>query len=89
MLDCVTKSTDNCQVRALIEWSQPRDSAIVFGAVFVVLTSLRYVSAISVFGNLSLALLSTTMAIRIYRSVLAAINKTNEGNPFKVGKINF
>ena len=35
-------------------------------------------------GNLSLALITATLSFRIYKSVLAAVNKTNEGHPFKV-----
>jgi len=34
-------------------------------------------------GNLSLALITATLSFRIYKSVLAAVNKTNEGHPFK------
>merc|ERR1712233_118006 len=34
-------------------------------------------------GNLSLALVTATMSFRIYKSVLAAVNKSNEGHPFK------
>jgi len=37
----------------------------------------------SVVGNLSLALVTATLSFRIYKSVLAAVNKTNEGHPFK------
>ena len=36
-------------------------------------------------GNLSLALVTATMSFRIYKSVLAAVNKNQEGHPFKVG----
>ena len=41
---------------------------------------------LSVLGNLSLALVTATMSFRIYKSVLAAVNKTNEGHPFKVSE---
>ncbi len=47
---------------------------------------MQYVSFLSVVGNLALALLTATMAFRIYKSVLAAINKGGEGHPFRVGK---
>ena len=40
----------------------------------------------SVIGNLSLALVTATMSFRIYKSVLAAVNKTQEGHPFKVSE---
>ena len=45
----------------------------------------QYVSFLSVCGNLALALLTATMAFRIYKSVLAAVNKGGEGHPFRVG----
>ena len=44
----------------------------------------QYVSFLSVCGNLALALLTATMAFRIYKSVLAAVNKGGEGHPFRV-----
>ena len=44
----------------------------------------RYISLISVCGNLALALVTATMSFRIYKSVLAAVNKSSEGHPFKV-----
>lgn len=68
---------------ALVHWRDPRDSGIVFGSVLVVLIALRYLSVISVIGNLALALVTATMAFRIYKCVLAAINKTQDGHPFK------
>merc|ERR1711879_957199 len=64
-------------------WDNPRDSGIVCGSVLVCLLAVRYISLISVVGNLSLALVTATLSFRIYKSVLAAVNKTNEGHPFK------
>ena len=68
----------------LIYWKNPRDSGIIFGAVLVILVAVRYVSIISVLANLGLALIVSTMAFRIYKSVLSAVNKTEDGHPFKV-----
>ena len=45
----------------------------------------QYVSFLSVCGNLALALLTATMAFRIYKSVLKAVNKSGDGHPFRVG----
>merc|ERR1711890_95115 len=73
----------NDGLNSLIYWDNPRDSGIVFGSVLVCLLAVRYISLISVLGNLSLALVSATMSFRIYKSVLAAVNKTKEGHPFK------
>ena len=69
----------------LIYWKNPRDTGIIFGSVLVVLLAVKYVSVISVLANLSLALITATMAFRIYKSVLAAVNKSQDGHPFKVG----
>merc|ERR1711988_1114833 len=71
------------QLSSLLYWDNPRDSGIVCGSVLVCLLAVRYISLISVLGNLSLALVTATMSFRIYKSVLAAVNKTNEGHPFK------
>merc|ERR1712018_428896 len=73
----------NPRVRSLLYWDNPRDSGIVCGSLLVCLLAVRYISLISVIGNLSLALVTATMSFRIYKSVLAAVNKTNEGHPFK------
>merc|ERR1739845_116537 len=70
------------QLNSLLYWDQPRDSDIC-GSLLVCLLAVRYISLISVIGNLSLALVTATMSFRIYKSVLAAVNKTQEGHPFK------
>ncbi len=77
-------SGEDCALLGLLDWSRPKESTIVFSVVLVFLLAVRYVSLLSVIGNLSLALISATMAFRIYKSVLAAVNKSGEGNPFKV-----
>jgi len=71
------------QMNSLMYWDNPRDSGIVCGSVLVCLLAVRYISLISVLGNLSLALVTATMSFRIYKSVLAAVNKNNEGHPFR------
>merc|ERR1711868_32071 len=71
------------QMNSLLYWENPRGSGIICGSVLVCLLAVRYISLISVIGNLSLALVTATMSFRIYKSVLAAVNKTNEGHPFK------
>merc|ERR1711892_825357 len=71
------------QMNSLVYWDNPRDSGIACGSVLVCLLAVRYISLISVIGNLPLALVTATMSFRIYKSVLAAVNKTQEGHPFK------
>ena len=46
--------------------------------------SINLAGIFSVIGNLSLALVTATMSFRIYKSVLTAVNKTQDGHPFKV-----
>merc|ERR1712241_1532262 len=70
-------------VTSLLYWDNPRDTGIAFGSVLVCLLAVRYISLISVCGNLALALVTATMSFRIYKSVLAAVNKSSEGHPFK------
>merc|ERR1711962_1181844 len=73
----------SAQMDSLLYWENPRDSGIACGSILVCLLAVRYISLISVIGNLSLALVTATMSFRIYKSVLAAVNKTQEGRPFK------
>lgn len=67
----------------MIYWKNPRDTGILFGSVLVVLLAVKYVSLIAVVANLALALITSTMAFRIYKSVLSAVNKSQDGHPFK------
>merc|ERR1711990_2145 len=73
----------SAQWNSLQYWDNPRDSGIICGSVLVCLLAVRYISLISVIGNLSLALVTATMSFRIYKSVLTAVNKTQDGHPFK------
>nr|XP_050863018.1 reticulon-1-A isoform X4 [Vespula vulgaris] len=67
----------------LIYWRDPKKSGAVFGATLGLLLSLAYFSLISVLAYLSLLILIATVAFRIYKSVLQAIQKTSDGHPFK------
>merc|ERR1712083_292029 len=78
-----TMLLSNPRVRSLDYWDNPRDSGIACGSILVCLLAVRYISLISVIGNLSLALVTATMSFRIYKSVLTAVNKTQDGHPFK------
>merc|ERR1712165_306467 len=78
-----TMLLSNPRVRSLLYWDNPRDSGIICGSILVCLLAVRYISLISVIGNLSLALVTATMSFRIYKSVLTAVNKTQDGHPFK------
>ncbi|XP_015436449.1 PREDICTED: reticulon-1-A isoform X4 [Dufourea novaeangliae] len=68
---------------ALIYWRDPKESGAVFGGILSVLLSLAYFSLISVLAYLSLLVLTGTIAFRIYKTVLQAVQKTSDGHPFK------
>jgi len=68
----------------LIYWKNPLESGVVFGSVLVLMVAVKYMSLISVVANLGLALVTSTVTFRIYKSVLSAVKKTEDtGHPFK------
>jgi len=74
---------DDGPVSELVYWRDPKKTGIVFGSIFVVLIALTLLSLISVVAYTSLAVLTGTFAFRVYKSVLQAVQKTNDGHPFK------
>lgn len=70
-------------VESLIYWRDVKKSGIVFGAGLITLVAISSFSVISVFAYLSLLALFGTVAFRIYKSVTQAVQKTNDGHPFK------
>jgi len=71
------------KVANLVYWRDPKKSGVVFGAGLVILLSLVYFSLISVLAYTSLITLLVTVSFRIYKSVLQAVQKTQDGHPFK------
>ncbi|XP_051900947.1 LOW QUALITY PROTEIN: uncharacterized protein LOC127586946 [Pristis pectinata] len=71
-------------VKDLIYWSDPKKTGVVFGSTLTLLVSLAVFSVVSVLAYLVLALLSVTISFRVYKSVIQAVQKVNDGNPFKV-----
>ncbi|KAM5241629.1 reticulon-1 isoform 1-T1 [Hipposideros larvatus] len=67
----------------LLYWRDIKQTGIVFGSFLLLLFSLTQFSVVSVVAYLALAALSATISFRIYKSVLQAVQKTNEGHPFK------
>uniref|UniRef100_A0A8C1U8A7 Reticulon n=1 Tax=Cyprinus carpio TaxID=7962 RepID=A0A8C1U8A7_CYPCA len=67
----------------LLHWRDLKQSGLVFGSVLLLLFSLTQFSVVSVIAYLALAVLSATISFRIYKSVLQAVQKTDEGHPFK------
>ncbi|XP_072736809.1 reticulon-3 isoform X2 [Ciconia boyciana] len=67
----------------LLFWRDARKTGVVFGASLLLLLSLAVLSAISVVAHLALALLSVTISLRVYKAVVQAIQKSEEGHPFR------
>lgn len=67
----------------LLYWRNVKQSGAVFSSALLLLFSLTQFSVVSVAAYLALAALSATISFRIYKSVLQAVQKTDEGHPFK------
>ncbi|KAM4771352.1 reticulon-4 isoform 2-T2 [Rhinophrynus dorsalis] len=67
----------------LIYWRDIKKSGVVFGASLFLLLSLTVFSIVSVTAYIALGLLSVTISFRIYKGVLQAIQKSDEGHPFR------
>ncbi|XP_033860225.1 reticulon-4-like isoform X2 [Acipenser ruthenus] len=67
----------------LLYWRDIKKTGVVFGASLFLLLSLTVCSIVSVFSYLALALLSVSITFRIYKGILQAIQKSDEGHPFK------
>lgn len=67
----------------LVYWAEPKKTASVFGLSLLVLISLATFSLISVVSYLLLAGLCVTITFRVYKSVIQAVQKSDEGHPFK------
>ncbi|XP_051509528.1 reticulon-3-B-like isoform X3 [Myxocyprinus asiaticus] len=78
-----TSKDSKFSVNDLVHWRDPKKSGVVFGLSMLVLLSLAAFSVISVVSYLLLALLCVTISFRIYKSVVQAVQKSNEGHPFK------
>ncbi|XP_031731577.1 reticulon-4 isoform X8 [Anarrhichthys ocellatus] len=77
----------NCAERPrvvdLLYWRDVKTTGVVFGAALLLLLSLTLCSIVSVSSYVGLALLSVTICFRIYKGILQAIQKSDEGHPFK------
>ncbi|XP_061424716.1 reticulon-1-A-like isoform X1 [Lethenteron reissneri] len=71
------------QVLDLLYWRDIKKSAAVFGGSLLLLLSLTQFSVVSVLAYLTLAVLSVTISYRVYKSVLQAVQKTEDGHPFR------
>ncbi|XP_076598802.1 reticulon-4b isoform X1 [Chaetodon auriga] len=76
----------NVNIRAVVDllyWRDVKTTGVVFGASLLLLLSLMVCSIVSVCSYIGLALLSVTICFRIYKGILQAIQKSDEGHPFK------
>lgn len=67
----------------LIYYRNVKATGAVFGGSVVILISLAYLSLISVVSYLSLALLTGTIIFRVYKNIMQAVQKSQDGHPFK------
>lgn len=67
----------------LLYWRDLQRTGVVFGASLFLLLSLSVCSIISVISYVALALLSVTTSFRIYKGILQAVQKSEDGHPFK------
>ncbi|XP_060538333.1 LOW QUALITY PROTEIN: reticulon-3 [Pantherophis guttatus] len=82
-LHAMTKLLAEFSVRDLVFWRDVKKTAAVFSTTLILLLSLAAFSVISVVSYLILALLSVTICFRVYKSVIQAVQKSEEGHPFK------
>ncbi|XP_078505613.1 reticulon-4 isoform X2 [Lissotriton helveticus] len=67
----------------LLYWRDIKKSGVVFGASLFLLLSLTVFSIVSVSAYIALALLSVTISYRMYKGVFQAIQKSDDGHPFR------
>ncbi|XP_070590878.1 reticulon-4 isoform X3 [Erythrolamprus reginae] len=66
----------------LLYWRDIKKTGVVFGASLFLLLSLTVFSIVSVIAYIGLGLLSVTISLRIYKGVIQAVQKSEEGHPF-------
>ncbi|KAM7078998.1 reticulon-4 isoform 3-T3 [Molossus nigricans] len=77
------KGSSGSVVVDLLYWRDIKKTGVVFGASLFLLLSLTVFSIVSVTAYIALALLSVTISFRIYKGVIQAIQKSDEGHPFR------
>ncbi|KAM9063864.1 reticulon-4 isoform X3 [Sarcophilus harrisii] len=77
------KGSSGSAVVDLLYWRDIKKTGVVFGASLFLLLSLTVFSIVSVTAYIALALLSVTISFRVYKGVIQAIQKSDEGHPFR------
>ncbi|CAH2075852.1 unnamed protein product, partial [Iphiclides podalirius] len=70
-------------MESLIYWRCAARSGAALGGGLALLVALASCSVVSVLAYAALLALAAAVAFRIYRNVLQAVQKTNDGHPFK------
>ncbi|CAF93345.1 unnamed protein product [Tetraodon nigroviridis] len=70
-------------VLQLVHWKEPKKTAAAFGASLLILVSVATLSVISVVSYLLLTCLCVTITFRVYKSVIQAVQKSDDGHPFR------
>ena len=70
-------------VAELIYWRDIKKSGVVLALVLILLLSLTVFSLISVLAYTALTFLVGAVAFRIYKNIKQAVQKTQDGHPFK------
>ncbi|XP_061083504.1 reticulon-4-like isoform X4 [Conger conger] len=83
-MDCSSPRGWRDEVVDLLYWRDIKTTGVVFGALLFLLLSLTVCSIVSVCSYVALALLSVSISFRIYKGILQAVQKSDEGHPFKV-----
>lgn len=71
------------EVESLIYWRNAVRSGAALGGGLALLVALASCSVVSVLAYAALLALAAALALRIYRNVLQAVQKTTDGHPFK------
>ncbi|XP_077190243.1 reticulon-4 isoform X6 [Paroedura picta] len=79
---CCSIGLKRDKVVDLLYWRDIKKTGVVFGASLFLLLSLTVFSIVSVVAYIALGLLSMTISFRIYKGVIQAIQKSDEGHPF-------
>jgi len=77
------KDEYSAKVIELIHWRDVKATGVVFGSMMTVLLSLATFSLVSVLAYLSLALLAVSFSFVVYKKIMGAVQKSNDGHPFK------
>lgn len=83
LLDTTETSATGVPVVELIYWRDVKRTGAVFAGLLVLLISMAFLSLISVVSYASLTILTGTITYRVYKNIMQAVQKSQDGHPFK------